>query len=168
MRTPHRINGFGALALTLLASLAAACQPSDERPGFWLSGEVETGPIADWSFSDDVAEVWVETQTWYGIPHSVTIWGAAADGVFYLPSLYNADEEYPHARYWNRNIARDPHVRVKIGDRLFEGAAELVTDSTELKRATAAFASKYHPEWTQYEEAGAKWIVLRFEPGAAG
>jgi len=169
MRSLHRLSGSAYLALAVLVALAGACRPSDERPGFWLTGDVETGPVQDWAFSEEVAEIWVETRTWYGIPHSVTIWGAAADGVFYLPSLYYGGEEYPNARYWNRNVARNPHVRVKIGDRLFEGSAALVTDTTEWSRAAKAFASKYHPEWDDYQrEPGAKWILLRFEPGAAG
>ena len=169
MRGPHPITGSVYLALVALLALAAACQPSDERPGFWLSGEVEAGPVRDWSFSENVDEIFVETQTWYGIPHSVTIWGAAADGVFYLPALYYGDEEYPNARYWNRNVARDPQVRVRIGDRLFEGAAALVTDTTEWNRAAESFARKYRPEWDEYRrDPDAKWILLRFEPGAAG
>ena len=158
--------GSGHVALFMFVALTVGCQPTDERPGLWLSGEVEAGPVRDWSFSDANEEIFVETRTWYGVRHSVTIWGAAQDGRFYLPSLYYGEEEYPNARYWNRNVVRDPRVRVKIGDRLFEGTAELVRDEGERSRAEEAFRNKY-PAYEEYgQEPGAKWIILRFEPGS--
>ena len=154
------------LVLATFAVLTAGCQPTDERPGLWLSGDTEAGPVQDWSFSDATEEIFVETRTRYGIRHSVTIWGAAQGGHFYLPSLYYGEEEYPNARYWNRNVVRDPRVRVKIGDRIFEGTAGLVSDEGEWGRAAQAFRHKY-PEFEEYgREPGAKWIILRFEPGS--
>jgi hypothetical protein len=158
--------GSGHLALVALAALTVGCQPKDERPGLWLSGELGAGPVRDWSFSDAIEEISVETRTWYGIPHSVTIWGATQGGRFYLPSLYYYDEEFPNARFWNRNVVRDPRVRVKIGDRLFDGTAELVSDEGEWNRAAEAFRRKY-PAFEEYaREPGAKWIFLRFELGS--
>ncbi len=158
--------GSGHVALFMFVALTVGCQPTDERPGLWLSGEVEAGAVRDWSFSDANEEIFVETRTWYGVRHSVTIWGAAQDGRFYLPSLYYGEEEYPNARYWNRNVVCDPRVRVKIGDRLFEGTAELVSDEGERSRAADAFRNKY-PAYEEYgREPGAKWIFLRFEPDA--
>ena len=158
--------GSGHVALFTFVALTVGCQPTDERPGLWLPGEVEAGPVRDWSFSDANEEIFVETRTWYGVRHSVTIWGAAQGGRFYPPSLYYGEEEYPNARYWNRNVVRDPRVRVKIGDRLFEGTAELVSDEGERSRAEEAFRNKY-PAYEEYgQEPGAKWIILRFEPGS--
>src|SRR5262245_35888728 len=40
---------------------------------FGLSGNVMTTPITDWSFSDAVALVQIETRPWYMIPYTVTI-----------------------------------------------------------------------------------------------
>ena len=159
--------GSGHVALFMFVALTVGCQPTDERPGLWLSGEVEAGPVRDWSFSDANEEIFVESRTWYGVRHSVTIWGAAQSGRCYLPSLYYGEEEYPNARYWTRNIVRDPRVRVKIGDRLFEGTAELVSDEGERSRAEEAFRNKY-PAYEEYgQEPGAQWIILRFEPGSS-
>jgi hypothetical protein len=159
--------GSGQLVLVVFVALTAGCQPADERPGLWLSGEVEVGPVGDWSFTNEIEEIFVETRTWYGLPHSVTIWGAAQGGHFYLPSLYYAKEEYPDARYWNRNVVRDPRVRVEIGDRIIEGAAELVTDESELDGAMQAFAQKYPTFDELRQRPDARWIMLRFAPGSA-
>ena len=115
MRGLHGATRPGFLTLVTFVALTTGCQPSEMRPGLWLSGEVEAGPVRDWSFSHAEEEIFVETRTWYGIPHSVTTWGAAQGDVFYLPSLYFGDEEYPDGRYWNSNVARDPRVRVKVG-----------------------------------------------------
>ena len=60
-----------AISLMFLISLSA-CEPQDRRLGFWLSGEVVEDPIDDWSFADAYRQIFVETRTWYGIPHSVT------------------------------------------------------------------------------------------------
>ena len=49
------------------------------RPGLWLTGEVSREVVTNWEFVnnlDDPARrdtVMLETRTWYGIPHSVTI-----------------------------------------------------------------------------------------------
>ena len=92
--------GSGHVALFMFVALTVGCQPTDERPGLWLSGEVEAGPVRDWSFSDANEEIFVETRTWYGVRHSVTIWGAAQDGRFYLPSLYYGEEGGLCLRGW--------------------------------------------------------------------
>jgi len=163
-------RGIGSTRLALVFCLAftAGCQPTGDRPGLWLSGRVEAEFLRDWSFNEEVEEIFVETRTWYGVPHSVTIWGAAEGGHFYLPSLYYADEEYPNARYWNRNVVRDSRVRVKIDDRIFEGTATLVTDKSEWNRVSEAFSRKYSLYEEYAREPGAKWIFLRFEPGSSG
>ena len=121
----------------------AACEPHDRRPGQWLHGEVVTAPVADWSFSNDVDEILVETATWYLVPHSVTTTVVTSDGTLYVPSLYQHGGEFPSERLWNRNIARDPNVRLKIGARVYPRTATLVTDPAERGRVLTAFASKY-------------------------
>ncbi len=98
MRGLRNRIGSGRVLFVALVALTFGCQPTDERPGLWLSGELEAGPVRDWSFSDAEEEILVETQTWYGIPHSVTIWGATQGNVFYIPSLYFGEEEYPAHR----------------------------------------------------------------------
>ncbi len=60
------------LAALLVAYTSACMDPKDRRPGLGLSGEVVSEPINDWSFSDEYQQIYLETQTWYLIPHSVT------------------------------------------------------------------------------------------------
>jgi hypothetical protein len=142
------------LLIVLLVGIAASgCEPHDRRPGFWLSGEVVSAPVADFSFSNRYPEVFVETRTWYGIPHSVTTTLVTADGTLYVPSLYYDGGEFPTERYWNRNIARDPNVRVKIGAKIYPRRATLVTDQTERAAVLAAFAAKYD-RWQAMLENG--------------
>ena len=136
-----------ALAALCLA-LLVGCAPRDRRPGLWLSGEVVREPVGDWSFTDEVQEIFVETRTWYGIPHSVTTVCAQQAGALYVPSLYFDDGEFPEARFWNRNAVRDPRVRLQIGGRLYERQAVVVHDDAERAAALAAFARKY-PFWRE-------------------
>lgn len=136
------------LALALAWGGSLACEPADRRPGLWLSGEVVTDVVEDWSFTVGFTEIFVETRTWYGIPHSVTTVCAAAGPNLYVPSVYYEGGSFPEARFWNRNVVRDPAVRLKIGDRIFARRAVLVTDPAERETALAAFASKY-PFWKE-------------------
>ena len=160
-------TGLRTLSIALALSLLTACEPVDRRPGLWLSGEVETAPVSDWSFANDEREIFVETRTWYGIPHSVTTVVVAHNGTLYVPSVYFEGGEFPDARFWNRNVVRDPRVRLKIGDRIYERQAVLVEDAAEWNEVLAAFASRI-PFWQDIankpEAERPKIIFLRMDP----
>jgi len=119
--------------------------------GLWLRGDLVTTPVTDWSFTDAVPTVQMETRTWYFIPHFVRTYIARNDGQPYLFSEYFAPEpgqpdlrdRFPEARFWNRMVVRDPRIRVKIGNRLFEMRAYPLTDPSEMAVARQAFLSKY-------------------------
>jgi hypothetical protein len=131
-----------AASVLLLVLLLVACEPQDRRPGLWLSGDVVAEPVTDWSFTDSVGEIFVETRTWYGIPHSVTTVCARDGDKLYVPSVYFEGGAFPTKRAWNRNVVRDPRVRLKIDGRLYERSAVLVEDPAEFQSALAAFARK--------------------------
>jgi F420H(2)-dependent quinone reductase len=160
-------NGFVALAFALV--LTGCIDPKDRRPGLWLSGEVETAPVTDWSFTDDQPQIFLETRTWYGLRHSVTVVCASHDGALYVPSLYYGGGEFPDKRHWHRNVARDPRVRLQIGDRLYERRAVLVTDPAEWNAVLAAFGQKF-PFWKELtekpESERPKLIFMRMDPPA--
>jgi cysteine-rich repeat protein len=136
------------VSLAGLILFAGCIPPDDRRPGLWLSGSEVNGPVADWSFSEAYPEIFVETRTWYLLRHSITTVCAASGDRLYVPSLYLEGGSFPEARRWNRNVVRDPRVRLQIGDRLYPRKAVLVTDEAERAQALAAFAAKY-PFWRE-------------------
>ena len=163
--TPRK--AFVALACVLVVS--GCVDPKDRRPGLSLSGEVEKAPVTNWSFMEGQREIFLETRTWYGIRHSVTVVCAVHNGALYVPSIYYDGGEYPDARHWHRNVARDPRVRLEIGDRLYERRAVLVTDPAEWSAVLAAFAQKM-PFWRELadkpEAERPKLIFMRMDPPA--
>src|SRR5271169_4446092 len=109
------------------------------RPGLWLKGEVVTTPVTDWSFVDKVGHpgrslntVLVETRTPYFIPHSVRTIPSVRNGQLYIRSHQDRmDVQFPGDKSWTSNAARDPRVRIKIGDKLYEATVILVTDRAQ-------------------------------------
>ena len=119
-----RITGFG---------------PHARTPGLWLRGNVVTTPVTDWSFTDKIPIVQLQTETWYLLPHSVNINCLNYNGQLYLVSVYPAGT----AHTWNDNVIRDPHVRLKIGDQIYDRAVSLVTDPAEQEAVLQARHNKY-------------------------
>lgn len=119
--------------------------------GFWLTGEVVKTPVPDWSFTDAISTVQIETRTWYLLPHVLRTDISRNNQQLYLFSEYFAPapgkpdlrERFPEARFWNRMVVRDPRIRVKIGNRLFDMRAYPLTDPSEIAVARQAFLSKY-------------------------
>jgi len=109
----------------------------------WLTGEVVTTPVTDWSFTDKYRNIYVQTKTWYLVPHSVTTGCTAKDGKLYLTSIYRPGQQFPRDKAWNRNFIRDPRVRLKIGDKLYDQTLALVMDETEKDAVLEAKAKKY-------------------------
>jgi hypothetical protein len=70
-----RITGFG---------------PHARTPGLWLKGNVVATPVTDWSFTDKIPVVQLQTETSYMLPHSVNINCLNYNGQLYLVSVYPA------------------------------------------------------------------------------
>jgi hypothetical protein len=119
-----RITGFG---------------PHARTPGLWLKGNVVTAPVTDWSFTDKIPVVQLQTETSYLLPHSVNINCLNYNGQLYLVSVYPAGT----AHTWNDNVMRDPHVRLKIGDQIYDRTVSLVTDPAEQEGVLQARHNKY-------------------------
>jgi hypothetical protein len=142
-----------------LAALAAivtsvACQPQDETPGLWLHGEIALERVGDWSFSDDIEEVFIETRPWYALPHSTTIWCATIDGELYIGSY--GDQK----KAWEENVARNPEAKLNIAGKLYEVTVEPVTDPDRTEVLDGVYAQKYDmaevfgdelPRWWYYQ-----------------
>jgi hypothetical protein len=137
----------GAVVACLVAALVVlrlvGLDPRERWPGLWLKGEVVTAPTSDWSFADKYQTIFVQTRSWYGLPHSVTVTCTAYDGRLYLTSVYPPGREFPRDRLWNRNVARDPRVRLKIGTRIYDATLVPVIDAGEKDAVLAAKAKKY-------------------------
>jgi len=129
------------LALAVLRVVGLA--PKERRPGLWLTGELVTTPVADWTFTDAYANIFLQTRSWYLLPHSVTVTCTSLDGQLYLTSIYRAGLQFPRDRLWNRNVMRDPRVRLKIGERLYDRTLALVQDPVERAAVLEAKAKKY-------------------------
>lgn len=163
---PRSLVRAGAI-LAFAAALLAACAPHDRRPGLWLSGEVLREPVSDWSFTDAVPEIFLETRTWYGIPHSVTVVCVGIGDRLYVPSVYRERGEFPDERLWNRNVVRDPRVRLQIAARIYERNAVLVEDPAEWRAVLDAFTHK-SPFWKDLaalpEAERPRLYFLRMDP----
>jgi hypothetical protein len=129
------------LVLALLILRVIGLDPHERRPGLWLRGDVVTTPVADWSFTDKFQTVKVQTNSWYLLPHSVTTFCIAHNGQLYLATTRT------ETRQWSRNVARDPHVRLKIGEQLFDRTLAVVTDPAEREAVLQARAKKYSQKY---------------------
>src|SRR5271156_3189516 len=103
---------IGFVLLLLLGLRITGLNPKGPRPGLWLSGTTEKSAVADWSFSDQYPLVQVQTRPWYFLPHSVTIFCASYENRLYLQAL---------GKTWKAYVLRNPQVRIKIADRLYDG-----------------------------------------------
>ncbi len=139
------------LALSILV-LAIGCGPLVMIPGGRIDG-TPTPPPGDWSFSDAVDTVQLETNP--DDPYSVNVWGVAAGAAFYI-AAGDRDSQ------WARNMNRDPEVRLKIEDAIYELRAVPVEDEAELERFLAAAKKKYDFEPDEEQRAGAQ--LYRLEP----
>lgn len=134
------------IAIVLVALRVIGVDPQDQRPGLWLSGEVIDGPVNDWSFTDELFEIFVQTRTPYLIPHSVTTYCTVYDGDLYLFSAYYGGGVFPDQRSWNRNVLRDPRVRLKLGEGLYDVRVSHITDEAIRDPVIRSFEQKY-PQW---------------------
>ena len=123
---------------TLVICALLACQPSDRRPGLWLSGEEAAVLPQEWGFSNAHQEIFVQVSTPYLLPHSVTIWCAELEGELFIGAR-NPDE-----KHWPGWIAKRPQVVLKIADTLYRVGTEQVRDKAEITAIKAAYAAKYN------------------------
>jgi len=128
-----RFTGFEPKDCASASSLAC------RAPGLWLRGETVATPVTDWSFTDKIQTVKVQTETPFLLPYSVSAWCAVYNGNLYLTSY--------RGRRWVEDIIRNPHVRLKIGNRLFDRTFSLVNDPSEKAAVLQAKGRKY-PQWT--------------------
>ena len=113
------------------------------RPGLWLKGEVVKEAVTNWDWVNEFGDAFsengseLETRTWYGIPHSVTVQLVPRGTEPYLQSsaqTFRLGRGFPESKAWWRNVERDPRVRLKIGGKLYDMTVVLVQDHAEVAR----------------------------------
>src|SRR5579862_8317880 len=75
-----------------------------------------------------------------GLQREIEIWFVEAEGKYYILA------EKFHEAHWVRNIAKDPRVRVRLGDRKFEATARALDperDADTWSRAQDLAREKY-------------------------
>jgi hypothetical protein len=123
------------------ASAAFAEAGRTAWPGLWLKGEVVREPVTEWDWTNQVNDpirgnsIMLETRTWYGIPHSVTINLVPLGDTLYISGSQQDSrvlQTFPDAKSWWANIERDPRIRMKIDGKLYEMTAVLLADRAEI------------------------------------
>lgn len=121
------------LALVLAATAAGCGGPFVLMPGGALEGPT-VAPPADWSFTDAVSTVQLETLP--SDPYSVNIWTIALGEHLYVHAGTSRST-------WVENMEADPNVRLRVNDSIYELAAERVGDQAEFDRFSEAYERKY-------------------------
>ena len=139
-------------------------------PGLWLSGEVVKEPIDNWDWVLDVSHpergntIMLETQTWYGIPYSVTILPTPRGDKMYIGgSARDARlaRVFPNYKQWWANVENDPRVRLKIDGKIYEMTAALVHNPVELAEELGRDAIITTIAEDGSEQVVAKWYYWR-------
>ena len=131
-------------ALLYAVALAIPINPDEQRPGTRLSGNLVADPHPDWSYLEDRQKIWVQTNTWYLIPHSVTTISFVSDNELYVPCGWCAE------KLWPKYVAADPHVTVKIGDNLYERVAIKIPEESERRRILNVPPGEATPDFDLY------------------
>ncbi|MCY4264330.1 MAG: hypothetical protein OXE78_05705 [Gammaproteobacteria bacterium] len=113
-------------------------------PGLWLSGEVVREPVTNWDFINEVNHpvrgnaVMLETLSWFGLPHSVTIYAIPRGERLYVGGSRRdsrLEKPFPHSKRWWANMERDPRVRMKIDGKIYELTVVRIADRDKLREA---------------------------------
>jgi hypothetical protein len=121
------------LAFLLGASIAGCGDPFVLFPGGALEGPTVGAP-GDWSFTDDVETVQVETRP--ADPYSVNIWLIAIGENLYVHAGANRST-------WVEHMEADPNVRLRVNESIYELVASRVDDQAEFDRFSDAYEQKY-------------------------
>jgi hypothetical protein len=130
--------GLAALIIVLVGGVGVwttTC-PCNRTPGFMLLGDMQTTPLTDWRFVNDVPLC--QIQVYAGImPHAVNLnCMATPDGQLYLSC--SACE----TKFWGRHVEENAQGRLRVNGRVYRIVFNKVTDPAELDRAWAARVKK--------------------------
>jgi hypothetical protein len=130
------------IAAFAIIVLGLGCQPKDVRPGFWLSGDDGPSTVTNWTFTDEVDEIQIQTKTWYLLPHSTTIWGEQMGGSLYIGS-YGYGEREDDMKRWEHNVARNPEATLRIDGKLYDVTVTPISNKRLIPRIHFRYKMKY-------------------------
>ena len=125
------------LAAAAAFVLAACGGPLGMIHGGRLDGTLVTEPVTDWSFTDAVQKIQIETSP--DDPYSVNVWCVAKDDHLWITAG-------SHTNTWAKNLSADPRMRVRVGEKLYDRRAVRVTDPLEAKLVISLYEKKYDYE----------------------
>ena len=151
---------LAVVALGLLGAVAlfGGLGPLAMLPGGVLWGGVREPP-ADWSFTDAIGEIQVQTHVG-PLPWSVTTWVLSDGG-----ELFVAASECD--RVWTHRVMEDPEIRLRIGGVVYEMHARRETDRAVGARLAPVVLHKYlgiAADSARFIEGETKGCVFRVEP----
>lgn len=156
--TARLLATVALLALLGSVALFAGLGPLGPLPGGILTGP-ERAPPDDWSFTDAIAEIQVQTHVG-PLPWTVTTWVMSHEGRLFIGAS-ECD------RVWTHRVFEDPVVRVRIGGVVYLMNAHRETDRT----LGAALAPVMLHKYMGIAVDSANWIpgasegcILRVEP----
>ena len=124
------LRAIASIALVLVWTLLTGLGPWERTPGGKLLGEIQTRPVTDWSFVQEVPNCAVETRPQF--PHSVTVNCWDLGGQLYIGCMNCAE------KIWSRYLAEDPRVRVRVQETIYPVLFEQVVDGGEMNAAWQA------------------------------
>src|SRR3984957_19073627 len=107
------------MVLALIVLSITGLDAKQRRAGLWLKGDVQSFP-ADWTFADKNQTIMIETHPWYMIPHSVNIFFITDNGNMFLHADFDPGKTWPNGKSWTAAVARDPRVRLKLDNQVFD------------------------------------------------
>ena len=138
-------------------------------PGLWLKGEVVREPVKNWDWVRQVNHpvrehfIMMETNTWYGIPHSVTVrLNPRGDKLYLVGTAQGArlGKEFPDGKAWWKNVMRDPRVRMKIDGKIYEMTLVLINNRDEVTELTGRYPiqKRIGPDGSEQVTVEAHWF----------
>jgi hypothetical protein len=142
------------LALAALLAALVACEPIGPVPGGALSGEVQSAPVDDWSFSNKDETLQLETRP--DDPYSVNVWFVASGPRLWIAAARGVDGG------WGEHLTADPRARLRIDGKLYERKAVRVSDQAEIDEVVVLYKTKYDYQRDPNEERAA--VLFRLDP----
>ena len=107
----------------------------------------------DNEITDQIEEVFIETRSWYGIPHSTTIWCVRVGNELFIGSYGEKN------KFLEINILRYYRAKIGIMGKIYDVAVTRLDDAAVHRSVTMAYQRKYDmaevfgkkiPAWSFY------------------